>query len=129
MKARIMCLVAVLAIACVAGCASVDTGKKLNGLALASDGKEIAHVNAQSWGIYFLPIFPLITGNTSSTSGGMAFLMDTCRVEPVVDMATRAGKEMGASRMDDLQSDVTSFSVIPMLIWYKSVQVSGNAIK
>ena len=34
-----------------------------------------------------------------------------------------------ASRMDDLQSDVTSFPVLPPIIWYKSVQVSGNAIK
>jgi len=34
-----------------------------------------------------------------------------------------------ARRLDDLQSDVTSFPVLPSIIWYKSVQASGNAIK
>lgn len=128
MKFNVLALAVVLMVAAVAGCASVDTGTKLNGMDLASSGTDVAHMNAESWGIYFLPMFPLLTGDTSSTAGGMAVLSDTCRVEPVVDMITRAGKEMGAGRVDDLRSDRTSVW-IPPFFWYKSVQVSGNAIK
>jgi uncharacterized protein YceK len=125
---RVVVLMAVLALA-VSGCAGVSTGKRLNGMKLTEDNADpVAHVNAESWGIYFLPIFPLITGDTSSTAGGMAFLADSCKVEPVVDMSTRAAKEMGAARLTDLTSSVTSVW-IPPLFWYKSVQVSGNAVE
>jgi hypothetical protein len=128
MKSHMFVLAVALLAVLVAGCASVDTGKKLNGVDLASGGTDIAHVNAESWGIYFLPMFPLLTGDTSSVAGGMAVLSDTCKVEPVVDMATKAAKELGAKRLDDLVSNRTSIW-IPPFFWYKSVQASGNAIK
>jgi len=43
-------------------------------------------------------------------------------------MATKAAKELGAKRLDDLVSNRTSIW-IPPFFWYKSVQASGNAIK
>ena len=75
-----------------------------------------------------MPMFPLITGDTSTTSGGIVFLADTCNVESIVDMATLKAKEMGAERLDNLVSDRTSVW-IPPFFWYKAAQVSGNAIK
>ena len=130
MKSHMFVLVVALLAVMVAGCASVDTGKKLNGVDLASGGTDVAHVNAESWGIYFLPMFPLLTGDTSTTAGGMAVLSDTCNVEAVVGMATKKAKELGADGLYDLRSDRTSFPIIPpFIIMYKSVQVSGNAVK
>ena len=123
-------LLAVLAVLVVgvAGCASVQSGKQLNGMGLTVPNSDaIAHLNGESWGLYFLPIIPLMTGDTSS-GGGMAFLSDTCRVEPVVDMVTKSAKEMGAGKVTDMTSSRTSF-YIPPFFWYKSVQVSGNAVK
>ena len=112
-----------------AGCAGVNTGTKLNGMGLTADSSApIVHLNASSWGIYLLPIFPLLTGDTTSTAGGMAVGFDSCRVEPVVDMITRAAKEKGAGKLTDLQSGCTSIW-IPPFFWYKSVEASGNAVK
>lgn len=128
MKSHLMMLSVVLLAALIAGCASMETSKELNGMELASNGKEIANVNAQTWGIYFLPMFPLITGDTSKTSGGIAFLADTSNIESIVDMATMKAKKVGATRVDDLVTDRTSFW-IPPVFWYKSAQASGNAIK
>ncbi len=127
---RVMSLVLALGlIVGVAGCASVESGKKLNDMGLTlPESSAVAHLNGKSWGIYFLPIFPLLAGDTASGSG-MAMLTDSCRVEPVVDMVTRSAKKMGAVKVTDLQSDRTSVMVVPFLIWYKSVEVSGNAIK
>ena len=126
--------VALLAVALLAlaltGCASIDTGTKLNEMDLAASGTDVAHINASSWGIYFLPMFPLLTGDTSSTAGGMAVLSDTCNVESVVDMATKKAKELKGDGLYDLQSDRTSFPIIPpFIIMYKSVQVSGNVVR
>ena len=130
MKRFLAVLGVVLFAVLIAGCSSVQTSKELNGMELSSSGKEIAHVNAESWGIYFLPMFPLITGDTSTTAGGMAFLSDTCNVEAVADMATKKAKQLGGDGLYDLQSDRTSFPIIPpFIIMYKSVQVSGNAVK
>ncbi|MFH1732439.1 MAG: hypothetical protein ABIF82_12430 [Planctomycetota bacterium] len=130
MKSHVLALAVVLLVAAAAGCASVDMGTKLNGMDLATSGTDVAHVNAESWGIYFLPMFPLLTGDTSSTAGGMAVLSDTCNVEAVVDMATKKAKELGGGGLYDLQSNRTSFPIIPpFIIMYKSVQVSGNVVK
>ena len=112
----------------VVGCATVDSAKDVNGLLLTVDKTTtVAHLNGESWGIYLLPIIPLLSGDTAS-GGGMAVLTDTCRVDEVVKMVTRSARDMGATTVADLQSDRTSIW-IPPVFWYKSVQVSANAVK
>jgi len=130
MKRSVVALIAVVLLITV-GCAGVQTGTKLNSMRLVTSGDDaVAHVNAESYGIYAIfGMFPLLTGDTSSTAGGLALLADSCKVEPVVEMATRAAKEMNATRLTDLQSSVSGFPIIPFILSYKSVQVSGNAVK
>lgn len=115
----------------VSGCASVSPATRLNGQMLTPGDKPVAHVNASTWGIYWLPIVPLVTGSTDKP-GEMSFFKDTVTVESVVDMTTAKSKELGATKTTDLQSSTTSmlvFPVPPFLLWYKAVQVSGNAVK
>lgn len=110
------------------GCASVQTGAKFNDMGLTtSNSTAVAHVNGSTWGIYFLPMFPMFTGDTA-TGSGITVGTDTCRIEPVVDMVTRKAKAMGSEKVVDMQSTRSSFW-IPPFFWYKSVEVSGNAIK
>lgn len=115
----------------VSGCASVNPGMKLNGQMLTPSDKPVAHLNASTWGIYWLPMFPVMTGSTDKP-GKSSFFKDTVTVENVVDMATAKSKELGATKTTDLQSHTTSilvFPVPPFLLWYKAVEVSGNAVK
>jgi hypothetical protein len=47
-------------------------------------------------------------------------------------MTTAKSKELGATKITDLQSSTTSvlvWPIPPFLLWYKAVQVSGNAIR
>lgn len=116
-----------------AGCASVATGTRLNDMGL-TDGpaQPIAHVNGDCWGIYLFYTVPLLTGDTNRGDGGFAAMTvfsDTCRVEPVVEMVTRVAKTRGATKVTDLQSSRSGFPIIFPFIWYKEVQVSGNAVK
>jgi len=65
----------------------------------------------------------------------MTFFNNTVTVENTVDMVTEKSSQMGAKKTTDLQSSYTSiwipFVPIPpfFLYWYKSVEVSGNAVK
>ena len=116
--------------AMVSGCASVSPATKLNGQLLTPSDAPIAHLNASTCGIYWLPMFPLLTGSTDKP-GKAALFKDTVTVESVVDMTTAKSKALGATKTTDLQSSTTSmlvFPVPPFLLWYKSVQVSGNAV-
>lgn len=113
-----------------AGCGSVTVTKELNGQQLtAGAAAPIAHVNGKCWGLYFLPIFPLITGDAQE--GGMKFLHDTVTLDNVVGAVTKESKDQGASKTTDLTSTTSSMWIPTPLIltWIKSVQVSGNAIK
>jgi hypothetical protein len=112
-----------------AGCSSVQTGVNYNGMSpTTTSAKPVAHLNGEAWGLYFLPLFPLLTGDTS-TPGSIAVLQNTVNVGGVVDMTTKKAKDMGAASVLDITSDRTSFPILFPLIWYKSVQVSGNAVK
>ncbi len=114
------------------GCASVATGTHLNDVGLTdTQTQAVAHVNGACDGLYFLPMFALITGDTDRAETSMApvtFLSDTCKVDAVVEMVTRAAKARGATKVTDLQSHRTSM-YIPPFFWYKAIQVSGNAVK
>lgn len=116
----------------VSGCASVDIATRLNGQQLTAQGDTpIAHLNANNWGIYWFPIIPLITGNTRNP-GMVSVFEDNVTVKDVVDMTTARSMTLGATKLTDLQSSTTSvlvFPIPPFLLWYKAVQVSGNAIR
>ena len=112
------------------GCASLQMGAKLNDQKLTTDASvPVAHVNGGTWGIYFLGFAPIVTGDTAKP-GNTAWGKDTVNVESVVDMVTAKSKELGGTRTTDLQSATSSVWLFPTLVlWVKSVEVSGNALK
>ena len=129
MRGLVLAIVALALAVSAAGCAGVVSGSQVNGLYLTENkDATVAHVNGDCWGIYLFSVIPLLTGSTDSP-GMMTALTDTVTVEAVVDMTTRQAKKMGSTKLVNLQSDRTSVMVIPLLIWYKDVQVSGNGVK
>ena len=131
-KVMLSMVVAVVAMIILAGCASIQTAQKFNGEKIdLNNSQEVAHINGDNWGFYFLWI-PLIAGSTDKI-GTTEFLGDdTVKVEPVVDMVTKKSKEMGATKTLDLVSSAQSMMLpfpFPFLFYIKEVQVSGNAVK
>ncbi len=117
--------------ALVTGCGSVTVTRQLNGQKLTSDtATPIAHVNGSTWGLYFLPMFPLITGD--AVTGKTVFINDTVTLDNAVNAVTAKSKSLGATATTDLVSSQSSIWIpIPPLFftWIKSVEVSGNAVK
>ena len=110
----------------VAGCTSVVVTTNLHGQELTPGAKPIAHIYADNWGIYLFYYIPLVTGDPSRPNGWRLF-EDTVHIGPVVSMVARKAKELGATRTTDLSTYTVSYQSIPLLIWAKTVEVSGNA--
>jgi hypothetical protein len=112
------------------GCASVDVAKTFNDQKLTTDRSNVvAHINGDCWGVYFLSVIPLVTGDTTASSPQLAFFQDTLTVDAVTAMVTRKSKELGATRSVDLVSRRDSTWLAPILLfWYKDTQVSCNAV-
>ena len=113
-----------------AGCSSVHVVRDLNGQQLTATGETpIAHLNGDIYGYYLFGLWPLVTGNPAHTNG-TAWFTDTVTVKAAVDMVTKQGKELGATKITDLysRSDSTGLQTL-FTVWYYDVQVSGNAVK
>lgn len=133
MKTVAKCAILGIAIASAAvltGCASVSTGRDLNGqkLTMSNDAQDVAHVNVNNWGLYCLWI-PLFSGSTDKP-GDIAFMRDTVNVNSVVDLATKESRRMGAKRLVDLKSSNSSLWIFPTFVLFlRETQVSGNCVK
>jgi hypothetical protein len=129
-SARLAVLVATVGLLA-AGCASIETTTRLNGQKLTTgDAAPVAHVYGSSWGLYVLSKFPIVTGDYDSLTG-FAFFKDTVKPNYVVDLVTRKGKELNATRVVDLQSSWSSMwigMILPILT-YESAEASGNAVR
>ncbi|MEM4248236.1 MAG: hypothetical protein QXH80_03130, partial [Candidatus Nanoarchaeia archaeon] len=123
---------AVISMIILAGCASVQKATKFNGQKIDEDkSQEVAHINVDNWGLYFLWI-PLAAGSTDSVGTTEWLGKDTVKVEPVVDVLTRESKNIGATKTLDIVSSTNSMMIpfpFPFLFYLKEVQVSGNAVK
>jgi len=112
------------------GCASVVSTKNINGQKLTTDGSQtLGHVNGSNWGIYLLPVIPLLTGDTEQPGSSIALVNDSVNVDSVVGMVTKKASTLGATKTIDLTSHTSSWWLIPTPFWYKSCDVSGNALK
>ena len=116
--------VAVLAVLLV-GCASVSTTRNFNGLKVSDPtATPVAHLNGDIWTIYFLPSLRLVP---AVDSDGNTYFVD---LDDGVGLVTKKAASMGASRVTDLQSHMTSFMIFPpFLLWYKDVEISANALR
>lgn len=116
------CLIAILT-----GCSSMEVVKsnELNSMKLQSDGEtDIAHISVSGYGLYFLK-FPLITGNFEKL-GSVTFFNDDVTVKEAARALTKKARRMGANTVIDLNSHHTPGHG---LLWFKKVEVSGNAIR
>ena len=131
-KTMMVTAMAVIAMVVLAGCASIQTAKNFNGQKIDVDkSQEVAHINADNWGFYFLWV-PLIAGSTDNIGSAEFLGADTVKLDPVVVMLTKKSKTMGATRTVDLVSSVNSMMFplpFPFLFYIKEVQVSGNAVR
>ncbi|NLF37963.1 hypothetical protein GX586_00870 [bacterium] len=110
----------VLALSLLLGCASVDSTKSFNGMRVSDpSATPIAHINADTWGIYFfsIPLFyPYEEGYVD--------------IDTTVGLVTSEARRIGANRVTDMQSDVTSVWLpFTFVLFYKECQVSANAVR
>ncbi|MDR0932167.1 MAG: hypothetical protein LBM70_04000 [Victivallales bacterium] len=133
MKRKIAFMFALMGVAVLfAGCSSVQTAdsSKFNGQKITVLGDGVAHISGYSSGLYFLWI-PLFVGSAENPDT-IAFGEDSCNVNAVTKMVTAKAKEMNASATVDLVSIANSVTLpvpIPFLFSWKTVTVSGNAVK
>lgn len=132
---KMFVLLAVFTVALVftAGCASVQVTQPadLGGMKLSAADQPIAHINAQNWGLYFLSV-PLITGSAVKPGSIAWFSEDSVNVPKTVGVLTQAAKDVQASKVTDVTSDRSSMMLpfpIPFLFYFRSTNVSGNAVK
>ena len=127
-------MLAILAVSAVAAmmtaCSSIESATTLNNVKIteAPNAACVAHLNADIWGIYLFNL-PLFSGS-SKQPGRCAVFTDTVRVDNAVAMLTKKAASEDAMTVTDLTSERTSCWIpIFLVIWYKDVQVSGNAIR
>lgn len=127
-KKSLMVLAAAVMVAGLTACSSVETAPQLNNVNLTANGNvtSLAHLNGQVWGVYFLNLLPLFSGNTSKVGQCVVF-RDTVKVEYAVRMLTSKAANLDATAVTDLTSLKSSFWIFPFT--FKSVDVSGNAVK
>lgn len=112
------------------GCSTVQTGSQFNGQRISTSTSDVAHVSAFASGFYFLWI-PLITGSAENP-GSITFGEDSCKTLPLTQAITKKSKELNATKTIDVVSTQDSTMLlfpIPFLFFWKSAQVSGNAVR
>jgi hypothetical protein len=72
---------------------------------------------------------PIVSGSTAP-SGATIWGQDTVNVKSVTEMVTAKSKELGATSTVDLKSNTSGIWIFPLfVVFYREVQVSGNAVK
>ncbi len=130
MKKLLAILVAAAAGAVMTACSSIEMATTFNNQKIteAQNAVCVEHLNAEIWGIYLFNL-PLFSGS-SKQPGRCAVFTDTVHVDNAVAMLTRKAATDEATTITDLNSDRTSFWIpVLLVLWYREVQVSGNAIR
>ena len=133
MKKKIVFLTALAGMVLViTGCSSVQSAdsSKFNGQKITASGTGVAHITAYTSGLYFLWM-PLITGSAEDPNS-IVFGEDACNVNAVTKMVTLKSKDLKATQTVDLVSARNSCGLpipIPYLFYWRTVTVSGNAVK
>jgi hypothetical protein len=110
---------AMLALTMLAGCAHVETTRSFNGVQVA-DSPVVEHINGCVWGFNFLPMVPLF----------YPYDEGPVDIDTAVNLVTREARRGGFTRVQDLQSDVTSWWIpFTLVLWYRDVEVSCNAVR
>ncbi len=109
-----------LAMCMLVGCASVETTRAFNGLR-SGDSQIVEHINGSTWGVYLFSTIPLF----------VPYDEGLVNADTTVNMVTRQARNLGYSKVTDLQSSLTSnpLEMTLYILWINSCQVSANACK
>ena len=121
---------AVVAGSLLAGCTSLQSAPKFNGLPVSETAVNppAVHLNVSMTGFYLFHFIPIATGSVGSVDK-WAIFKDTVKVEHAVSVLTREARtQFGCTRIYDLQSS-TGSSFVPLLYTFKRVEVSATATK
>ena len=130
MKKVLAVLAAAAVTAVMTACSSIEVATTFNNQKITEAPNAVCmeHLNADIWGIYLFNL-PLFSGS-SKQPGRCAVFTDTVRVDNAVAMLTKKAASEDATTVTDLSSERTSCWIpIFLVIWYKDVQASGNAIR
>ena len=130
MKKTLISAVAAALLTVFAGCTSVKTSPNFNSLPLDREREApAAHINVSIDGLYFLGFLPIWTGSAAE-DGYAALFTNTVTLENATSLLTRTARtDFNATRMSDIQSHTSSLFLLPFLTSYKSIQVSGTAMR
>jgi hypothetical protein len=110
---------AALALAMLSSCAYVETTRSFNGVQVA-DSPVVEHMNGGVWGFNFLPMVPLF----------YPYDEGQLNIDTAVNMVTREARRAGFTRIEGLQTDITSVWIpFTLVLWYRDVEVSCNAVR
>ncbi len=113
------------------GCATTEVGENFNGQFIETkNNTPVAHIHADCYGYYLFNCIPLITGDPENPPYGFKIFKNTVKVKPVIKLLTKASKNLGATRITDIKTNIENTGAYSFWIfWYKDIQASGNAVK
>ena len=115
-----------------ASCSSFNTAANLNDMKLSTNPNvtTIAHVNGEVWGVYLLGVIPFFSGSTATPDRCVMF-EDTVTIPRTVGMVVKTSQaRLNAQYLDNMTTEKTSTWLFPtLLFWYKSIQISANAMR
>ncbi|MDD4817355.1 MAG: hypothetical protein PHI85_05235 [Victivallaceae bacterium] len=113
-----------------AGCSSVEVGQKFNGIGVTPDGKQaLAQITYSNYGFYLLNCVPIFTGAVSDP-GSFALFKDTVTTDYAMLETTRRAGLLGGSRMININvTRGSQFNWYTLLIWTRSINVSGTVLE
>jgi hypothetical protein len=112
------------------GCATVQVTADLAGQSLGGERPALAHVHAQTWGVYLFNWLPILCGDPAKPGSGASVLFsDRARSEDAVRIVTEASKSLGAGATLDLYSQTGTSWVPATCFWIRRAEASGNACR
>ena len=132
MKNLMLLAAAVLALTLIAGCSStkVVQGQDLKNENLSQSGTTVAHISSSTLGLYGCVVFPMVTGSAEKPGTIAWFSEDSVQEGPVAEMVLSKAKDLGATRVEGLQSTKNIIiPIFPGLLNVYNVSASGNAVK
>ena len=126
MRKIMFAVAAVVTMAVFTGCASVEVAPAtlLSKQKISYSGQTIAHLNANTWGIYFFHI-PVITPSIEAP-GKLELFKDTVTTDACVNVLTAEAKKLKATKT----LNIFTRTMTPAFFFsVKEVSASGNAVR
>ncbi len=117
--------------ALLAGCATTETTKALNGICTVNGCETTGTICAENYGYYLFSVVPLFAGNPEKPNQtSMCIFKDTVTLENNKKMIDKEAKKLGGGMLCNLQNSVDwtgSFSL--WIIWKQVLHSNATVIK